>query len=230
MGGPGNALAAAVQAALPAGIAVGASTVRPASPSEPPRRGQHRAGREAAATALRAVGVPTEQPLPRSATGSAAWPAGATGSISHTDRIALAVAGASDGFRRLGIDLEEATALPEGVLELVSSARQLAGLAEVRAAAGGLPVDLVVFSAKEAAAKALGGPEAYPPQPAGHRGDPRGGTLDRGTVRGPRPGRAGARGPLPRGRGPHRHGLLAGRHRGGPGVTETTPDPEMASP
>lgn len=163
MGGPGNALAAAVQTALPAGIAVGASTVRPASPSEPPHRGQHRAGREAAAAALRAAGVPTEQPLPRTATGSAAWPAGTTGSIAHTDRIALAVAGPSDRFRRLGIDLEEAAALPEGVLELVSSGRQLADLAELRAAGGGLPLDLVVFSAKEAAAKALGGPAARPP-------------------------------------------------------------------
>ncbi|MGT2462156.1 4'-phosphopantetheinyl transferase superfamily protein [Sinomonas atrocyanea] len=163
MGGPGNPLAAAVRAALPAGIAVGASAVRPASPSEPPHRGQHRAGREAAAAALCAAGVPTEQPLPRTATGSAAWPAGTTGSISHTNRIALAVAAASAGFRRLGVDLEEAAALPEGVLELVSSDRQLAGLAEVRAAGGGLPLDLVVFSAKEAAAKALGGPEACPP-------------------------------------------------------------------
>ena len=70
------------------------------------RRNQYLAGRRAAHAALRELGAP-EGPLLQTAGGDAAWPAGWTGSITHTANWCLAAVAATSCCRNLGLDLEE---------------------------------------------------------------------------------------------------------------------------
>lgn len=118
----------------------------------PRRRAEFSTGRKCARQAMAALGLPTVS-LPPEPDRTPRWPSGVVGSITHTlQHCAAAVARRSDGVAAIGIDLEPATALPEGLWENICSADELAA-----AARSGLPDDLLprlVFGAKEAAFKA----------------------------------------------------------------------------
>ncbi|MEV7414887.1 4'-phosphopantetheinyl transferase superfamily protein [Streptomyces sp. NPDC089919] len=126
---------------------------------EPYRRADFLIGRSALHRALRAAGLNAgavlfDGPRPR-------LPAGIAASISHSDGVAVAVAGPAGRFRSVGVDLE-LTELPAAAAHLVLAGPEaglLRGPAGPRAAGERLRV---LYSAKEAAFKALSpvlGPE-----------------------------------------------------------------------
>ena len=114
----------------------------------PKRRSEFLAGRLCAALALHALGLPPQVGQNGRAP---AWPAGAAGSISHSDGLAIAVA--SRGHDRLGVDCErrmsaqQAAELRRMILTPAEMALRPAAMAEA---------DFVtlVFSGKEALYKA----------------------------------------------------------------------------
>lgn len=88
-------------------------------------------------------------PLPKTASGLPAWPAGIVGSLAHDDRIAVAAVALRDEFETVGIDIEPAEPLPPDVVELVVTTREHDGLNDD-------PLrGRLLFAAKEAVYKAL---------------------------------------------------------------------------
>ncbi|PAV27243.1 4'-phosphopantetheinyl transferase [Tamilnaduibacter salinus] len=73
--------------------------------AQPKRRTDFLAGRLCAREALTSLGGPVACPDQRE-DGAPAWPDGFTGSISHTDGLATAIAGLSEYWMGLGMDLE----------------------------------------------------------------------------------------------------------------------------
>ena len=71
----------------------------------PKRRLQYAAGRHCALAALRGLGVDVPH-LPRASDGLPVWPAGVTGSISHCDDLACAVAVRTTDAWAAGLDVE----------------------------------------------------------------------------------------------------------------------------
>lgn len=118
----------------------------------PRRRAEFSTGRKCARAAMQELGI-SAQPLLPQPDRTPLWPDGITGSITHTlQNCAAAVARHSDGIEAIGIDLEPATPLPEGLWENICSAQELAA-----AEAAGYPASLasrLLFGAKEAAFKA----------------------------------------------------------------------------
>ena len=93
------------------------------------RRNTFSTGRSAARAALAEAGLGAAE-LPRATDGSVIWPAGITGSVTHTDEwavAAVAVQAMSDA-RSLGIDLERIKPLEAGVLKLIATENELAEL------------------------------------------------------------------------------------------------------
>ena len=143
------ALLAAARGLVPAGCALGVADPRadwPAFPGEtmrgvPKRIAEFRAGREAARAALAELGLPA-RPLPAGPDRAPIWPLGVAGSITHSERLCLAVAGR---FRAMGVDLEPAIALPVDLRDSV--------LVPEEAEATDHEAKLI-FSAKEAVYKA----------------------------------------------------------------------------
>ncbi|WP_416873895.1 4'-phosphopantetheinyl transferase family protein [Kitasatospora sp. SC0581] len=118
----------------------------------PRRRRQFATARALARQALGALGHPPVPLLPGPG-GAPRWPVGVTGSITHTDGYTACAVAGTGRLTSLGIDAEPARPLPRGVLQLVSSASERGGLAELPE--GQAPWDTVLFSAKEAAYKAV---------------------------------------------------------------------------
>ena len=118
------------------------------------RRREFATGRACAHAALAQLGLPTT-PLTSTARGEPQWPAGAVGSITHTDGYcACAVARATD-LLTLGIDAEPHAPLPPGVpIQSISCADELSGLERLGRGAPGVRVDRLLFSAKESVFKA----------------------------------------------------------------------------
>ncbi|WP_238363861.1 4'-phosphopantetheinyl transferase family protein [Mesobacterium pallidum] len=116
----------------------------------PLRAAEFAAGRRAARAALAALGH-APAAIPRAPDRSPVWPAGLTGSITHTRHAALAATARTADVLALGIDLEELAPLPPGLLEAVTTPAE-------RAALAGWPdrdlMGRMIFSAKEAAYKA----------------------------------------------------------------------------
>jgi 4'-phosphopantetheinyl transferase EntD len=116
------------------------------------RRREFSAGRHCARQALSGLGQ-APVALPVGPGRAPVWPAGFTGSISHTDEVAVAVVARQTEIRSLGIDLESADPLGTELLELVCRDEELAALA-----ASGLDVEhgaKLIFSAKESLYKCL---------------------------------------------------------------------------
>lgn len=114
---------------------------------------QFAAGRNAARAALASLGV-SPQPILRGEKGEPIWPAGIVGSISHTaDFAAAAVAFRSD-FASIGVDVELADDLPDGVLASIATAAEVRRFEDHT---GGLKPLLgrLTFSAKEAVYKCV---------------------------------------------------------------------------
>ena len=111
------------------------------------RRRQFAAGRELARAALSAMGHPVVA-LGRRADGSADWPTGVRGSISHTAGLALAVTGPATRLCSIGIDVEALADFPAAAETTVFTAAE-------RARAMSEPQKLATFSAKETIYKCL---------------------------------------------------------------------------
>lgn len=148
---------AALAGLLPPGVAVAAADPRRLHPLLPgealpgataARLAEFSAGRDAARRALVQIGAGGGA-IPQRADRSPAWPAGVTGSITHSRTLCLAAV--TRAHAGLGIDVEEDTPLAEELAVLVLSAgerRRLAVQPDPGRAAK------LAFSAKEAAYKA----------------------------------------------------------------------------
>lgn len=116
------------------------------------RRREFTAGRRCARTAIAALGSPVG-PILQQKDRSPAWPEGVVGSISHTDRLCVAaVARRRDGYRAIGVDVEPAEPLPEGLTEIICDRSEIDWLESLPSAERGLWAR-VLFSAKEAVFK-----------------------------------------------------------------------------
>lgn len=128
-----------------AGVAVEWCPVRrPHGPQE-----QHEAGREAAAAALAAAGS-VGRTVARAPGGRPRFPPGFPGSISHTERVAVAVV--VPGAAAVGVDVESAEISPRVTDFVLRSAERRTLLAPA-----GEYTPRELFAAKEAAYKALNG-------------------------------------------------------------------------
>ena len=111
------------------------------------RRALRRAAAHAGLPDIATVIAPGERGEPR-------LPAGVAGSISHSQGIAVALAGPTTHFSSVGIDLE-LSGLPDGAAHLVLTEPEQSWLADADSAGQRGYRLLSAFSAKEAAYKAL---------------------------------------------------------------------------
>ena len=112
------------------------------------RRLEFATGRDCARRALAKLGGP-RCPIPAAPDRSPIWPAGFTGSISHTDWMCGAVVAKGSTCNGVGLDIENATPLSDDVRPLVCSDADrvyLDSVPKVNAA----PWDKIAFCAKEA--------------------------------------------------------------------------------
>jgi 4'-phosphopantetheinyl transferase EntD len=126
--------------------------------ASPARRAEFAAGRWCARTALGQLEGPVSAPLPNGRHGSPDWPPGFVGSITHTPRFtaaAVARRGWRVGVRGIGLDAEEATPLPAGVLDVVASTGEREDLRRLARVHSEVLWDTVLFTVKEATYKAV---------------------------------------------------------------------------
>ena len=112
----------------------------------PKRQFEFAAGRRAARRALSQLGCQTLE-IPASESRAPEWPEGFTGSITHDNGLAAAVAAQKNPVAFVGIDMAEATPFPDNLRDAIlrTDGEEALGGLEARA----------VFSAKEAIFKAL---------------------------------------------------------------------------
>ncbi len=115
------------------------------------RQREFACGRAAARGALAQIGI-HGQPVPCGADRAPIWPDGAVGSITHTDTLCLAAAGASGSFQSIGLDLERASPLPGDLWDSVLTGPERARLDRLPATERGRTAKLI-FAAKECAFK-----------------------------------------------------------------------------
>ncbi|MGL5909828.1 MAG: 4'-phosphopantetheinyl transferase family protein [Phycicoccus sp.] len=122
----------------------------------PDRVTQFATGRHCARLALAHLGADGSSPLLPDARGAPRWPAGITGSITHTPGWtgALVARTGRRGVAAVGLDAERAAPLPAGVLDVVASPAERERLARLTDDDPSRPWDVLLFSAKEAAYKA----------------------------------------------------------------------------
>lgn len=153
-----------LRARLPSGAAAAARAVAgpnpPLAPQEqaltagfaPRRLNTFIAGRAAARQALADLGL-APSPILRREGGDPAWPGGVAGSIAHTDRWAVAVAGPAAYVGGLGLDIEDLTDIePEILTQICRPEERVAPPFRDRL---GYDPALARFAAKEAAYKAI---------------------------------------------------------------------------
>jgi 4'-phosphopantetheinyl transferase EntD len=85
----------------------------------------------------------------RTSSGTPAWPRGITGSLAHSDEMAVAAVALVSHFGSIGIDVEPARPLPKDVLALIRTCADVTDATD-RQLAGS-----ILFSAKEAVYKAV---------------------------------------------------------------------------
>lgn len=106
--------------------------------------------------ALHDLGLPgilADQPILRGEQGMPLWPAGYTGSLTHTDGLRAAIAAHSSDWRSLGLDVEPADPLPDDVLGSIARRGEFAQLKRLGDKGLTCP-DRLLFCAKEATYKA----------------------------------------------------------------------------
>jgi 4'-phosphopantetheinyl transferase EntD len=86
--------------------------------------------------------------------GAPIWPAGLTGSITHTASHVAAAAGQRDRVGAVGIDVEPAVPVPRRVAERVATPTELVRLGHLYRVDRNIPWDHLLFSSKEATYKA----------------------------------------------------------------------------
>ncbi len=122
------------------------------------RRREFATGRACAREALSQLDLGDHGPLTADGRGAPLWPAGVVGSITHTTGWTGAVAarrGWGRGLSGLGLDAEPVAPLPAGVLEVVASPGERQDLRRLGAADPTPTWPVVLFTAKEAAYKAV---------------------------------------------------------------------------
>ncbi|WP_373635708.1 4'-phosphopantetheinyl transferase [Yoonia sp. SS1-5] len=108
---------------------------------------EFRAGRHAARTAMRELGL-SDPAVPVGPDRAPIWPDGINGSITHCDTACIAIA--HRGRETVGIDIEPDQPLPDELIDLVCSPAEQARLATADRGR----MARVIFSAKEAVFKA----------------------------------------------------------------------------
>jgi 4'-phosphopantetheinyl transferase EntD len=117
------------------------------------RRREFATGRACARAALARLGVPSA-PILQGLRGSPQWPAGVVGSITHCAGYRASAVGLIGEVITIGLDAEPHDALPDGVLEAVSSPGERTRLAALAAARPEMSWDRMLFCAKESVYKA----------------------------------------------------------------------------
>jgi 4'-phosphopantetheinyl transferase EntD len=114
------------------------------------RRREFGAGRTYARAALAGLACPP-QPIPVGTDRRPIWPRGFIGSISHCDHLCVAIAGRSEAYAGLGIDIEDDKPVEEGMRAIICRPDE-----RQRAPAGRLSTDgaKLSFVVKEALFKA----------------------------------------------------------------------------
>jgi 4'-phosphopantetheinyl transferase EntD len=113
------------------------------------RRREFVTGRACARDALRRLGVSVVA-ITNGPHGEPLWPTGVVGSITHCRGYRACAVARIEKVTSLGIDAEENAPLPEGVLEQVAFGPEL----DLVTPTGGVQMDRLLFSAKEAIYKA----------------------------------------------------------------------------
>jgi len=117
------------------------------------RRREFAAGRTCARRALAAMGWQEPAPILQGRDRVPIWPRGVVGCISHADSLcSVAVARVADGFRSLGLDVEQAVPIKPELLRIVCRPEERAYL-ESRAESERYLLGKIMFSAKECAYK-----------------------------------------------------------------------------
>lgn len=116
------------------------------------RKSEFGDGRWCAHRALRGLGE--DGPILRGDKGMPLFPGTVTGTISHTRGLRVALVGDAGRWRGLGMDVEVAQRLPDGVLSAVSSPSERRSLQRAAQRAPGCSLGTVLFSAKESVYKA----------------------------------------------------------------------------
>ncbi len=119
----------------------------------PMRRQSFIAGRVAARSALKALGMEPE-PIPVLPSQAPQWPAGVVGSITHAKGYTAVVVERKSKVHSVGVDLQDLRVVRPDLLERIASAEEIASL---RMACRGCPESIphVAFATKEAIFKAL---------------------------------------------------------------------------
>lgn len=126
-----------------------ASLVRGAMPH---RIIEFSAGRSAARRAMQALGVDPSEVL-QGEGGEPIWPAGLTGSISHSDSLAVSLVAPSAAFESVGVDVGDGRPLGDAAARTVASRRELRLLLSVGLARSEEEAQNFAFSVKEAVFK-----------------------------------------------------------------------------
>lgn len=156
----GQALLAFARSVLPAGVAVAWADPAAIWPPDaqaplgavPRRQAEFAAGRHAARAAFVQLGQPAP-PLPMAPDRAPVWPAGWTGSISHSATACLAAVGPAGLLAGIGLDLEPAEPIEPDLWPSLLCPAERATLDALAPPDRGLWVTRI-FSAKEAAFKA----------------------------------------------------------------------------
>lgn len=109
-----------------------------------PRRADFAAVRHCARVALAQLGIERGPMIPGER-GAPPWPTGVVGSLTHAAGLRVAAVARDGDIASLGIDVEAAAPLPDGVLDTVALPREKASLRRLDPLFG-----RVLFSAKEA--------------------------------------------------------------------------------
>ncbi|AZA13814.1 4'-phosphopantetheinyl transferase [Corynebacterium choanae] len=117
------------------------------------RKSQFADARWCAHQALRELGISSPAPIEQGEKGMPMFPAGVTGSITHSAGLRAAVVAPQRTIASLGIDVEPARCFSDSILQHIASDSEQQQVWELQRA-GLLYADRIVFSAKEAAFKA----------------------------------------------------------------------------
>ncbi|MDR7329556.1 4'-phosphopantetheinyl transferase family protein [Corynebacterium guangdongense] len=122
----------------------------------PNRQAEFGDARWCAHQALKELGAAThiaEAPIYRGERGMPLWPTGYCGSLTHTDGYRAALVAPEGAIRSVGVDVEPAEELPEGILGAIARPGEMAQMTSLEAAGVPYP-DRLLFCAKEATYKA----------------------------------------------------------------------------
>ena len=114
----------------------------------PRRQREFAAGRTAARTAMARLGWPPSA-IPSAPDRSPIWPDGLVGSIAHTSKVCVAIAGRRDRMCAMGIDVEEDTPPEPSLWETICTPEELCTVATLPLSERG-PWVTRLFCAKEA--------------------------------------------------------------------------------